>query len=62
MSLLAGSYKGLCSLVLSGANEHVPQLAGGLDGTYALHSCESARPTYLRQKSPPGRAHCFYCF
>ena len=52
----AGRYKGACGLALSEANKHVPLLPGGLDGTYAVHSCENGRPSYLRKNSPPGRA------
>ena len=53
----AGAYKGLCSLSVKGADKHVPLLPGGLDGRYKLHHCEGGRPAYVREKSPPARAH-----
>ncbi len=53
----AGAYKGLCSLSVKGADKHVPLLPGGLDGRYKLRRCEGGRPAYVREKSPPARAH-----
>ncbi len=53
----SGVYKGLCSLSVTGADKHVPLLSGGLDGKYKLHHCEGGRPAYVREKSPPARAH-----
>ena len=52
-----GAYKGLCALSVKGADKHVPLLPGGLDGRYKLHHCEGGRPAYVREKSPPARAH-----
>lgn len=45
-----------CDLKLEGADKLLKNLAGGLDGTYAVWSCENGRPLYKRESSPVGRA------
>ena len=44
-----------CDLKLEGADKLLKTLDGGLDGTYAVWSCENGRPLYKREKSPVGR-------
>ena len=44
-----------CDLKLEGADKLLENLAGGLDGTYAVWSCENGRPLYKRKDSPVGR-------
>lgn len=44
-----------CDVSLQGADKLVKNLPGGLDGTYAVWSCENGRPLYKRQDSPAGR-------
>ena len=41
---------------LEGADKLLKGVAGGLDGVYAVASCENGRPLYKRQGSAPGRA------
>jgi hypothetical protein len=45
-----------CDIKIEGADKVAKKLAGGLDGTYALWSCENGRPLYKREQSPAGRA------
>ena len=45
----------MCDIQVSGADVHVPLLPGGVDGVYKVHTCESGRPAFKRQKSQPGR-------
>ena len=42
---------------LEGADKLLKSVPGGLDGVYALASCENGRPLYKRQDSLAGRAH-----
>lgn len=44
-----------CDLKLEGADKLLENLAGGLDGTYAVWSCENGRPLYKRKDSPVGQ-------
>ncbi len=44
-----------CDLKIEGADKLLRNLSGGLDGVYAVWSCENGRPLYKRQQSPPGR-------
>ena len=53
LALLAGTKP--CDLSLQGADKLLKNLPGGLDGTYAVWSCENGRPLYKRQDSPAGR-------
>ena len=41
---------------LEGADKLLKGVPGGLDGTYAVASCENGRPLYKRQGSAAGRA------
>lgn len=42
---------------LEGADKLLKSVPGGLDGVYAVASCENGRPLYKRQDSVAGRAH-----
>lgn len=44
-----------CDLKLEGADKLLKDLPGGLDGTYAVWSCENGRPLYKRRDSPVAR-------
>jgi len=44
-----------CDVKIEGADKLLRNLTGGLDGVYAVWSCENGRPLYKRQQSPPGR-------
>ncbi|EIE23585.1 hypothetical protein COCSUDRAFT_65999 [Coccomyxa subellipsoidea C-169] len=44
-----------CDLKIEGADKLLRNLSGGLDGVYAVWSCENGRPLYKRQQSPPGQ-------
>ncbi len=50
----AGAYAKMCDVQLQGADAHVRGLPGGLDGIYAVSTCEGGRPAFLRKRSPPG--------
>ena len=52
----AGAATKPCDLKIEGADKVAKKLAGGLDGTYAVWSCENGRPLYRRDQSPAGRA------
>ena len=45
---------------IEGADKVLTALAGGIDGTYTVWSCENGRPLYKREKSPLGREHLFH--
>ena len=51
-----------CDLKIEGADKLLRNLSGGLDGVYAVWSCENGRPLYKRQQSPQGRKFPSYGF
>ena len=46
---------------LEGADKLLKGTPGGLDGVYAVASCENGRPLYKRQGSAAGRAFPAHC-
>jgi len=46
-----------CDVKMEGADKLLKDVPGGLDGVYAVASCENGRPLFKRQGSPAGRAH-----
>eukprot|EP01023_Acetabularia_acetabulum_P010108 TRINITY_DN14601_c0_g2_i3.p1 TRINITY_DN14601_c0_g2~~TRINITY_DN14601_c0_g2_i3.p1 ORF type:complete len:595 (-),score=134.57 TRINITY_DN14601_c0_g2_i3:723-2507(-) len=42
----------ICNITVSGADELVQNLDGGLDGVYQLAGCENERPKYVRYEKP----------
>lgn len=51
-SMSDGAFASLCELRLSGADLLAKTVPGGIDGVYAVKSCQGGRPTYLRKNSP----------
>lgn len=50
-----------CDVKLEGADKLLKGTPGGLDGVYAVASCENGRPLYKRQGSAAGRACPAHC-